>query len=238
MKPIPPDSIEFYDNLGDGPDSVSTRKTFSGTVNGRLTATFWNDIDVLVTIPLSGIRVRLREADLANFQTFGETYTNEDGYYSITYSKSQLLEGDNVELFLEFKSYTSNEYNITASNFWGNRFEERTSQWSASQNAGTMIRNHNFGISSNAEPFKAIHLVKRGFQYFDSQGVGLQKNLRIRPFVNSSEFGIYNFIPTIYLKSGSGHKESTVFHEYGHFAEYRLQNNHSTPYYREGTSHS
>lgn len=236
--PIPIDSLEYYDNIGDGPDSISTKKTYTGTVKGRLTASLWNDIDNWVTIPLAGIKVYLKESDWVNNQTFGETYTNENGEFSFYYSESQIAENDYVELFLEFKSFTNSTYSIESSNGWGNRFEERTSEWSAPQNAGTMTKNIDLMNTINAEPFKAIHWARRGFQYFESQGVGLQKNLKVKPFSNSSQFGIYSFTPTIYLESGDGYRENSTFHEFGHFAEYRLQSNNSTPYYREGTSHS
>lgn len=231
--------------MGDGIDSLGNgqKKTFTGTVTGRLTAWVKNDIGQLWQIPVAGIKVRLREADIAWFETFGETYTDENGFFSISYSESQALEGDFVELFLEFKSKTNDTYKITSSNTWGNLFEVRTGQWSAPQTAGTMTQNYLFGLNvSDAEPFKSVHWVRRGFQYFTNNGISLHKNLRIKPFALGSWFEP-SFIPplfepTIHLADGDGDRENTTYHEFGHATMHKLQGNNFTyPYGDNGLSH-
>ncbi|MBI4649212.1 MAG: hypothetical protein HY738_22110, partial [Bacteroidia bacterium] len=244
MSPIPPDSIEYYDNYGDGPDSATTKKTFSGSVYGQLRAYFINDLGLGVYIPLAGIKVKLRENDFGGItQNFGETYTDENGNYYIAYSKSQLFEGNNIELFLKFVAATDNSTKITAANFWGNRYEYTTGQWSSGQTNYNQQKNYVLWENTYpAEAFKSVHWARRGFQYFSNQNATLQKNLQIKPYANNSWYEPALippiFEPTIHLADNDGDRENILYHEFGHFTMHRLQNNNfTTPYGEDGFNH-
>ena len=71
MKPVPPDSLEYYKNFGDGFDSSDTKKgkgkTFKGSVGGYLKTQITNDIGQIRDIGLAGIKVTVEFID--NFRS-------------------------------------------------------------------------------------------------------------------------------------------------------------------------
>jgi hypothetical protein len=154
MKPIPDDSIAYYHSFGDGVDSAYTTddmrergclgKWFSGTVSGKIEASITNDIGQEKTISLAGIKIRLKENDFYGWEEFESTYTNEDGEFIISYDECQLMEGNYVELAIEVVAATDDEYKITASNSWGNRYEFLSQYWLSPQNATPYTYNFTF----------------------------------------------------------------------------------------------
>jgi len=240
MKPIPPDSINYYNELADG---ITLKSTFTGSVNGHLRANFMNDIYVSATIPLAGIRVKLRQQrsflGITWWTDLASGYTNENGYFSFTYDTES--SGNYIKLGLQFISYTNSEFEITATNFWGSRFEH-TIKWDVGQTAHSTY-NYTFGeFEYPSEAFKTTHWSRRGFQYFKNQNIQpFDKRLRIRPYaVQGSWFDIWvsAVIPAIHIKNGSGRKEGTTHHEFGHVTMYKLQGNDFTnPFGEQGAAH-
>jgi len=133
MTPIPIDSLSFYEQIGDGSDSsdvsgLKLGKVFSGSVTARFTANIINDLGQEKVIPLVGIKVKLLERDFWGFQDFGESTTDENGFVTISYSKNQVGERNNIELRLRYKSEVP-EFDITSSNWIGNRYEHDSHEW-------------------------------------------------------------------------------------------------------------
>lgn len=241
MKAIPPDSLAYYSQFGDGADSTGGKapmKTFTGTVTGNFGTIITNELGNLDSIPLSGIYVVLFDRDKLNDDFLGFAFTDNVGNYSITYSSNQYLEGNSLELFLEFRSHTSDTYKIISSNGWGNPYRVVTYQWDASQNAGTMIRNYvlsNDAFRENEHPaaFRVTHWAYNGYRYFDEQALPLGVKLRANINAVGSFYNPYGLPllgnlswPTINIDYDSDGTESTTYHEFGHHTMYRLQDNH------------
>jgi len=103
-------------------------KVFDGTVSGRLVLNTLNDLGDPVRIPLSGIRVKLMEEDIRFNEEFGQTYTDANGNFSISYSQPQSFpEGKKIELFLVYHTYNG-EYDLKVKKYaiGGPAFEEHT----------------------------------------------------------------------------------------------------------------
>ncbi|GHV34417.1 hypothetical protein FACS1894178_1880 [Bacteroidia bacterium] len=206
-----------------------------------VTTTIYNDNGQYVTIGLSGLRVRLREKDPLWYENFGQTYTDENGYYSISYSKSQLAEGGKIELYVYVYSETDNTYDVSAKigliqgkdyQFVGN----------LPQNAGYKTHNFIFNFDSDErnDAFRAAHWANKAFKYFANQNVPLGKGLIIKThswgsFTNVYYYNEMFYEPVIRLTSGSGYRENTMYHEFGHYSMYKLQHkNMMIPYGTEG----
>lgn len=236
MKPIPVDSLDYYKDYGDG--DTNLKGTYTGTVSGRITAniytggegTSYND---RTNIGLGGIRIRLREQDHILGQEvygyFGEAFTNDDGTYSITYSKFQAFEGGEVELYLEIIAEDDGSDLIKSKPYGVSVIKEKKAIGNYSQNAGNIT--FNLQVDEDCvvgDAYPPIHFTKNVFNYFSQEGVPLSPKIRFRIgeygcfancYVNSFSW------PAIYLSSGAGYNEETVRHEFGHVIMFKLQDN-------------
>jgi len=242
MKPVSPDSMDYYDQIGDGPDSTDSKKWFTGRVKGRLMAYYNDDFGNPITYPLSGIRVKLMEKDLFWSQTFDSDYTDVDGYFDLYYNENQWSEGNNVELYLKFKSRTSDHYKIMSTTFIGSNYNHKTNQWSASENAGTMDRG-NILLTGDGryyyDAFRAVHWGNKGYMYFENNNISLGKKLRFNINAIGSWYNAYNVIATVNLSDDDANYENTPYHEFGHHTMFRMQNNNFTmPYGENGFNHN
>ena len=242
MKPVPPDSIEYYEQTGDGIDSTNERRTFTGRVVGYLMAESQDDFGNTIDYPLSGIRVKLMEKDLLWSETFASTYTDLDGYFDMSYSKDQVLEGDKVELYLKFKSRTNDDYKIQSTNFIGSQYSYETDKWSASQNAGTMDQGEiilDEDSKDYYDAFRVVHWGNKGYLYFENNNILLGKKLRFNINATGSWYNPYNVIATVNLMDDDADHENTPYHEFGHHTMFRMQNNNFTiPYGEDNFSHT
>jgi hypothetical protein len=254
MKAIPPDSIAYYAQFGDGADSTGGKvpmKTFTGTVTGNFSTIVRNEINVDDTIPLSGIYVVLFDRDAGYDDFLGFDFVDNEGNYSIHYNSNQSLEGNSLELFLEFRSHTSDNYKIICSNGWGDPYRVVTYQWNAPENAGIMQRNYvlsNDAFRENDHPaaFRVTHWAYNGYRYFDEHTLPLGAKLRANINAVGSFYNPYG-LPllgnlgwsTINIDYESDGTESTTYHEFGHHTMYRLQGNHfMLPHGTNGYDHT
>jgi hypothetical protein len=247
MKPMPLDTIQKYpEGFGDGDTSKIKQKAtnYKGTVAGKLTSIIENS-QGNKTIPIAGIRIRLLEKDtyfgLTVYQYFGETFTKEDGSFSISYNESQWFEGGEIELYLKVIAEDNSTYIIKSTNLIGWTINERYSIGSVPPDPDTvngdvcLVKN----FHEKNEPFRSFHWGRRGFQYFDNESVPLTKGLRIKANAMGSWANcyVYNVMPTIFIGTGSALEESTTHHEFGHVTMYKLQNNNiKIPYAEQGVN--
>ncbi len=233
MKAMHPDSIEWYAlNVGDGTDST-THSTYKGRVRGRLYTYIQNDIGQWKKIYLGGIRVKLLEEDLAWNEVFAEGYTDNNGYFDLSYSKWQTFEGGQIELILQFKSKTKDisDYKIKCkqNNFWENIYEQKIDLGSYSKSykdiqLGDVKRNH--------DAFRVVHWARNAMRYFRSSYSSFMGKLEIKIFRPKSYFigdGVLGVSmpledPSIHLEDIDGDHENTVYHEFGHYIMWELQN--------------
>jgi hypothetical protein len=222
-----------------------TKTTFTGTVNGKFTAWTSNglDLDEHVMIPLAGIKVRLmRKRALWTDEELGYTYTDENGEFSIYYNESiSLLPPDEITLYLEFISKDDGTYEIFSVKPLGNNYTRRSFEWNASENAGTVSKYLTFTPSqSSGSHFKAIHWVRRGYQYFYSEGIPLEKGLKIRPGSTITWYRSPDLpgtsINTIHLEYSSSKNKYVTLHEFGHGIMDKLQGTFTFPYGENGVS--
>ncbi len=249
MRGVNPEIIARQ-NIDDGPDSSYTStglrtqglcilcnvftRTFTGTVKGRLVSNIINDLGNPITIPLSGVLVKLKEMDVVFNEEFGETTTDMFGYFTINYSKKQSkFEGKEIELFLKIKS-KNREYNI---NVEGSGIGFLTGTYENAYGLGSHgesdfnITPQNGGVITLSEGhWNVLNWGYKSFAYFESQGLPLIRELAILPYRNTSMFlpdGLgfkLSFLrPTIRLEVTDTQHENTIYHEFGHFAMWSLQ---------------
>jgi len=239
-QPKHPDTVQYFANhFGD--DSIyhefndstisGPAPNYTGVIEGRLVTTFRNDLDEIVTMPLSGVFVKLMEKDRYNNEEFGTTHTDENGFFSISYDKDQVLEFGEIELWLLFKSKNSDaklvvcrpnlnfiDLAIFASSeaFEARRGDPiRVEQTAGTINVGNVFcEDHAFWVTHwamNAYRFAAVS------NKFTNNG----KSLKIKLNAEYSKC----VAKVISLVNDDDDHENTIYHEYGHFIMYALQNN-------------
>lgn len=243
MKPVPPDSVDYYKSIGDGPDSTNISgeksKIFTGVVYGHLYTKINNDLGNPALVALTGIKVKLMDQDKFWAETIETTYTDNHGYFEIHYSTNQKFEGENMELFLRFKSRTNSDYQIHSTNLIGSNYKVNSEQISVPQNAGwnqieTILA---YDESNYYDAFRTVHWANNGFRYFEAENRPLGKRLtiHINIDVTPSITGSFYMLGNIFLTDHAGDKENTPYHEFGHYTMYKLQSNNFTyPYGENG----
>jgi hypothetical protein len=243
MKPVPPDSVDYYKSIGDGPDSTNISgeksKIFTGVVYGHLYTKINNDLGNPALVALTGIKVKLMDQDKLWAETIETTYTDNHGYFEIHYSTNQIFEGEKMELFLRFKSRTNNDYQIHSTNLIGSNYKVNSQQISVPQNAEwnqieTILA---YDESNYYDAFRTVHWANNGFRYFEAENIPLGKRLTIH--INTDEVpfitGSFYMLGNIFLTDLAGDKENTPYHEFGHYTMYKLQSNNFTyPYGENG----
>lgn len=240
IKPLHPDSIEYL-SLHYGDDTVyhdpndtisGPGKSYTGTISGRLVASYRNDIGDLVTMPLSGVFIKLMETDKFWNESFGNTHTDANGVFTINYDKDQVAEFAAAELWL--KIFSKNEdanltvcrptldfMDVTILTQWGGAEEiefRRGDPISVGQNAGTVslgditIDDHAFWVTHWA---MSAYRLAEGSNQFTVHG----KSLKIR--LNAANTAYYSEI--IRLTDFSDDQESSTYHEFGHHLMHSLQ---------------
>jgi len=206
------------------------KNKLSGTVEGRITAPVKNDVNnstAITTIGLAGIEVNLRCKNAGVFYNFGSVYTDENGNYSISYSKT-LKKANTSKLFLRVLAKTNRSYNVCSKNSGGvYKYDYLIGNYGDNTR---VITNKDIHIGNNSigDAFRSVHWVRKGIKYFREQSVPIKGGLTIKINKRGSYSNNYIYCknPVIHLRKKSGMSENTVFHEFGHYAMYRLQNNH------------
>lgn len=121
--------VNWIDDIYDEPSSNgiskrddgcgASKKRWKGTISGKLTTQVISDLGGNVTIPISGIRVKIMEKDggVNPDDLLGVTFTNDNGEFSMFIDECQrhsecLLspcEGDDLEIYLIIESRNINE---------------------------------------------------------------------------------------------------------------------------------
>jgi len=217
------------------------KSKFIGAVEGRITAPIKNDLSSKATIDnigLGGLQVDLRMKHGGIYHHLGTTYTDENGNYSIPYNKIP-KKRNKLKLYLRVLAKTDNSYNICSKNSGGiYTYDLHIGDYGA--NAGT-ITNKNVHINDaiKGDAFRSVHWTRKGIKYFREQLVPIKGGLiiKINKRGSYSNNYIYCKYPVIHLRKKSGMHENTVYHEFGHYAMYRLQNNHiKIPYGERGVN--
>ncbi len=242
--PVHPDTVAQYPNgPGDGPDSVaqSSNNTngittnsllpeFSGTVSGQLIAATRNDLGDPVNLDLSGILVKLKEDDDLFNEQFETATTDENGNFTISYKEDQAFEGNGVELFLKIKSKNKNyEIKVKRGNI-GASYNEIIDIGYTGDNTTV-----NLGTRDINDPeFRTLHWFQNAYRYVKNNGptFGYSDGFNVLLNRNGSNFladgmlGVSSpFLnPTIRLRDEDDEHENTVYHEFGHFYMWALQN--------------
>ena len=213
------------------PVSLHAQKNkLTGTIEGRITAPIKNDVNnstAITTIGLAGIEVNLRYKNGGVYYNLGSVYTDENGGYSISYSKAQ-KKGNKSKLFLRALAKTNSSYNVRSKNS-GRVYKYDYLIGNYGDNTG-VITNKDIHIidASKGDAFRSVHWVRKGIKYFREQSVPIKGGLTIKVNKRGSYSNNYLYCknPVIHVRKKSGIHENTVFHEFGHYAMYRLQNNH------------
>ena len=247
MKPIPYDSLEYYEDLYDeenntrGGNVQKGKKTFKGTITGKITAFIETDLGTTKKIGLAGLHVCLMRK-IGAYYEWGEDYTKEDGSFSISYNKDKNT--SSVDFYIEVKSETNSSYDIRSRSMWG-VYDQRFSLGSYKENAGANDVGDKRITSDKADGFRATHWARKGMKYFRDNSAYIKGGLRIKlndlAYMFSSysnNYFTWGMDPAIHLESGDGAHENTIYHEFGHYTMYRLQNNNILiPYGVEGVNH-
>jgi hypothetical protein len=205
------------------------KKRITGTVEGRIAAPIKNDISSssINSIGLAGLEVNLRYKKGGIFYRLGTTFTDEKGNYSIAYNKKR-KNSNSLALSLRVLAKTNSSYRIRSKNC-GGIYKYNQSLGNYGTNAGT-ITNKNVFINDEkkGDAFRSVHWTRKGIKYFREQSVPIKGGLTIKINGRGSYSNNYLYCkyPVIHLRKKVGIHENTVYHEFGHYLMYRLQNNH------------
>ncbi|MDR2979443.1 MAG: hypothetical protein LBV02_03235, partial [Bacteroidales bacterium] len=241
MKPVPPDSLDYYEEMyaeETGGEMEKAKKTFTGTIKGKITSLIKRDYGANKEIGLAGLHVRLMRKYGGVYYNFGEAYTDEEGNFTVSYHESR--SGSKAKLYLRVFSETNETYNIRSRKFWGGVYDMDIYLGEYGQNAGSVNKGSLRIAGESADAFRAAHWAWKGINYFERQSAGIGGGLRIK--INASiGSGANNYVyvndPAIHLETGDGAHENTIYHEFGHYAMYRLQGNKmKIPFAEDGVS--
>ncbi len=223
-----PDSLVFR-TAGGGADA--RRRRFTGVVTGRVTSVITNDVGMVRVIGLSGIHIKLKERDVFFDEDFGEMHTDDNGFFTFRYDEMQSgTEGSNIELYLVIQSKNQDQ-DIKAKRaaILGSSFDQTLNLGSFGTNGGNITGN----ITTDIRAMRVVNWAVRAWEY--CEGVGghaLHNDLSILPNANGSSFsgdGIFGISapftkPTIRLRPQDCDQEGTLYHEFGHFIMWNIQN--------------
>jgi hypothetical protein len=203
-------------------------QTFTGTITGRLLSPITNDANIDRNIPLSGVLIRLKERDRFSWhETFAEVLTDANGFFTISYGVEQsAAEGDDVELYLEIVAQNTT-YQIRATRRY-NPFSANSLQvfdiGTVGQHLGTLALGD---IITTIGQMRSVNWATRAWAYVENQGgYPLHKGLLIMPNNNprSSYFIGYGLVHiSICTPERDFDHENTMYHEFGHFLMWNLQ---------------
>lgn len=189
--------------------SLASSYTIEGTVNSDII----NDHGVKCNIGLSGLRIRLYEKN----KVIGETYTGEKGDFKFEFRLKSIS-----TLKLVVSSETDHRFRIKAKNGKG------VCKWATNItiNNKSITKNIDLTQSKNADAFRSTHWANQAFLFFEKSGVPLLPGLIIKVNAPGSYFNAYyyNRYPVIHIGKGRGSAENSLYHEFGHFVMYSLQN--------------
>jgi hypothetical protein len=100
MAAVHPDTVQAALVPNPDPAAFAIYTTFSGTLVGRLRAEVTNDLGVPILMPLSGVRIQLREQGIFD-NTLDEQVTNPDGTFTFTWDNAARF-GETIKLWLPF----------------------------------------------------------------------------------------------------------------------------------------
>ena len=236
-----PDSVK--NQAGKGGDGCAFSKKFVGNVKGRVMSLFLNEeTNNLVSLALRGIDIEIVEVNDAWVNVvLGETTTDANGYFSVWVDVCRAFEGDNLNIFIRVKG-RNEYYNIYASKsgkLYSNveKHEFPVQLW---HYANGNVSDFDFGnINAYHETIKAVHLSVLAYEFANTfSGQTIPNNLIIKTGCDYSLFfpdiscgqsiPIYSSLivpdPAIRLQSGDVLSESILWHEFGHFLMWHLQN--------------
>lgn len=224
------DGIAYLDEKN-GPSAKVFGRTFHGVVTGRITSDILNDLQMPRNIPLSGIYVKLKERDKWFDEDFGIAHCDANGNFRFEYHEWQSsLEGKHIELYVVIQSKNKN-YDIKAKRhaILGSSYEQERDLGSFGTNAGVI----NGSINTNIRAMRVTSWAVRSWEYCQGTGGhGLYNDLSILPGANGSNFVADGFLgisapftkPTIRITSEDCDQEGTLYHEFGHFVMWNIQN--------------
>ena len=199
---------------------TAVKGLFTGRVEGTIRTDIINDLGEPVSIPLSGIRVKLMEYDALGFNHLVATvYSDENGFYEFDYSFSQLE--NKIELYVRFESITDSEFSVYSYNFFGVHHTRTPITFNIPKTGGVYVKNKVINFEeSNYDAFRVVYWARNGYLFFKTNGIYLDPGLKI----NINQIGSYNLpFKNIMLKNEAGDHENTIYHEFGHFAMYSMQ---------------
>jgi len=216
------------------------KRKITGTVEGKITAPIsndWGNKGTINRIGLAGIQVNLHYKKGGLYYLLGTTCTDENGNYKISYNKNENRNA--IQLYLKTLAKTNNSYNIVSKK---NGIVQKQSLYIGSHHEnGETITNQNIHINDavKGSAFRSVHWARKGMKYFADQLVPLKRGLilKINKRGSYSNNYLYCKYPVIHLKRSSANHENTIYHEFGHYVMYRLQNNHiKIPYGERGVN--
>ncbi|MBI4945959.1 MAG: PKD domain-containing protein [Bacteroidetes bacterium] len=225
-------------------DGCRFSKHFYGTISCNVKSffrndkTFYNDL-----LALKGVKVEVWERNKVWVSVkLAEGTTDANGNFSAYIDICRAFEGSNVELFLKIKAQnTTYDIKGKSTRFFGSVEYEQTGIGLWAYNGGNGSNVNFGGLTASLESIKATHLAVLAWDFANAKsGSTLATGLLLRTdqdfegaftLPNTScgiSFPLLTIIllnkPTIYLPSGYLWTENILYHEFGHFVMWNLQN--------------
>ncbi|MCB9246239.1 MAG: T9SS type A sorting domain-containing protein [Flavobacteriales bacterium] len=227
----------------------SAQETFDEIVRGVLTTRIINDNGDEIGMPLSGVRVALKERDGIFTEEFDVAYTDDDGKFEFDITVTQWFEDGNLELFLEFQAQNFNDDFLVTSKGFLNSLDPFEKGIKHVVELGTVPDNQNIfrrtELNANvSNPFYITHILHKSYEFVknNSNSTTVNTNLSsrtLRVLLNSNSNqtlvapriigAIHGTIlwgsldPIMNLSPERSDHESTIYHEFGHYLMWTTQ---------------
>lgn len=235
------DSMEVVQGLHDGVLNKGLfGNTFKGTITGNLVANYINDLGTTVTIGLEGVKIAAYDEDIIYDEKLSQTHTGDNGYFDLSYSNWESWgEGGHIELYIQWWSENDNyDLDVIQNGFINSTFNISFSNHHWIGDVGTNYTNNMGNFFLNGEesknPYKILNWATKAYKFTRGQikASGAPDGLNIFAYDDDNITGGTSYCfpinwvihPYISLTSGDMNHESTIWHEFGHFAMYYLQN--------------
>lgn len=254
MAAVHPDTIKYYRNkdsieVYNGQHSGTLNKglfgnTFDGTITGKMVANYINDNGTPVTIGLEGVKIAAYDEDIIYDEELSKTHTGADGSFNLSYSNwESWAEGSQIELFIQWWSENDNyDLDVIQNGFFNSTFNISFSNHLWIGDVGTSYTNNMgnmfIGLEHNSDkdPYKILNWATKAYKFTREQinSAGAADGLNIFAYDDDNITGGTSYCypvnwtgihPYISLVSSDMNHESTIWHEFGHFAMYNLQGN-------------
>jgi hypothetical protein len=210
---------------------VSSKKHYQGTIQGRVT--FWKIPDNTIIDkfpPLSGVRILLTWRNVTDHKILDDAVIDANGMYSLDYDFEVSKFRNQGRISLRLISDDGGDFGINTfpeNIFSTDKFELNNiiiTSMSTSNNGTKTGVDWQLPLQSK-EPFTATHYAHNAYKFVREHYTASQmpNGLNIHVYGSNNPVSSHYRTGDMFLETGDTHRESVVYHEFGHHVMNTLQ---------------